>query len=91
VLNQLFGVASDEFHTAIVARMRNAPSERTSPRAREGVAHAAPSVPCVDKHWDPAPLHSAFAPSLLQPALPHAIETGSSEHDRDAENESRAE
>ncbi|CAB3784870.1 transposase [Pararobbsia alpina] len=93
VLNQLFGVAGDEFHTAIVARMRNAPAEGSSPRlqAREDEAHAALPAPFVGQHWDPAPLHSAFAPQVPQPALSLPVETGSSEQDRDAESETRAE
>jgi transposase len=91
VLNQLFGEAGDEFHTAIVARMRNAPSAATPPDGREGGLPAATPAPFVDKHWDPAALHSAFAAAVPQPVLPRPVEAGAGEHDRDAENESRAE
>jgi Putative transposase of IS4/5 family (DUF4096) len=60
VLNQLFGVAGDEFHTAIVARMRNAPSEGAASRVRESEA----PLSVIEKRWDSAPLHTAFAPPL---------------------------
>jgi transposase len=87
VLNQLFGVAGDEFHTAIVARMRNAPSEGAASRVREGEA----PLPVNEKRWDPAPLHTAFAPPLPQSVLPQPVETGPREHDQDAGNETHIE
>jgi hypothetical protein len=48
-------------------------------------------APFVDRHWDPAPLHSAFAAPVPQPALPSPVEAGTVEHERDAESGTRTE
>lgn len=61
VLTQLFGVAGEEFHTAIVARMRH--PQAVDPAAqshREGSSLNAGTN--VDKVWDAAPLQNAFSP-----------------------------
>jgi transposase len=91
VLTRLFGADGDEFYTAIVARMRNAPAEGALSRARRGDVPLASAVPAIDKLWDPTPLHSAFTPQMPPPAQAQPVETDMREHDRDAESETRTE
>ena len=69
VLTRLFGPAGDEFHTAIVARMRNPQPGGTPARTkREGQSVA--GVPgAQDKVWDAAPLQNAFLPMQSREAL----------------------
>ncbi len=96
VLNQLFGAAGDEFYVAIVARMRNAASEGTSQRARDGDMPTVLPAPFVDKRWDLTPLHSAFAASATPPVLAEPVdatpvEAAPGDREPGTENENRAE
>ncbi|WP_158602028.1 transposase [Pararobbsia silviterrae] len=85
VLTQLFGPAGDEFHTAIVARMRNPQPTGAAARpqrAADPMTHAG-GVAAADSVWSASVLHSAFAqlPSRapLRNAL-HACESMSPFH-----------
>jgi transposase len=80
VLNRLFGPSGDEFHTAIVARMRHPQPEggAAKPKRNEG-AHVS-GAPGPDTVWDAAPLHNAFSPMPSRAPL-MACEPGVAMHD----------
>lgn len=80
VLNRLFGPAGDEFHTAIVARMRHPQVEGAPAKPKRGEGASASSALGPDKVWDAAALQSAFSPMSSRAPL-MACEPVASLHD----------
>jgi transposase len=69
VLTRLFGPAGDEFHTAIVARMRHPPPDESMLGGESGDGQADDG----SGQWDAGLLHQAFQP--LGSQRPHGADT----------------